>query len=115
MVKKIVVGAHYGLRDWLAQRITAVIMAIFTIAIVVILLKNPSMQYAEWKALFSNQAMRLITFLFFLSLVVHAWIGLRDILMDYIKPTGIRLFLEVAVILSLIAYTAWAIQILWSV
>lgn len=115
MVKKIVVGAHYGLRDWLAQRITAVIMAVFTIVIVVILLKNPSMQYAEWKALFSNQAMRLITFLFFLSLVVHAWIGLRDILMDYIKPAGIRLFLEVTVILSLIAYTAWAIQILWSV
>ncbi|MFP3562496.1 succinate dehydrogenase, hydrophobic membrane anchor protein, partial [Paraburkholderia sp. SIMBA_049] len=26
--KRLVVGAHYGLRDWLAQRITAVIMAV---------------------------------------------------------------------------------------
>ena len=28
--KRIVVGAHYGLRDWLAQRVTAVLMALFT-------------------------------------------------------------------------------------
>lgn len=114
MVGRIVTGAHYGVRDWLMQRVTAVVMVVYTLLLVGIFLKNPAMQYADWKALFSNNAMRLITLLFWFSLFLHAWIGMRDIFMDYIKHTGARLFFEVLVILALVAYAAWAIQILWS-
>jgi succinate dehydrogenase / fumarate reductase membrane anchor subunit len=57
--------------------------------------------------------MRVATLLFFASLILHAWVGMRDILMDYIKPTGIRLGLEVGVILVLAVYAAWTAQILW--
>ena len=59
--------------------------------------------------------MKLATFLFLVSLFLHAWIGMRDILMDYIKPTGVRLGLETAVAVALVAYAGWAVQILWSV
>jgi succinate dehydrogenase / fumarate reductase membrane anchor subunit len=114
MVKRIVVGAHYGLRDWLVQRVSAVVMALYTLLFALILIFAPPVHYGAWRALFANQAMKLATFLFLVSLFLHAWIGMRDILMDYIKPTALRLTLETAVALALIAYAGWALQILWS-
>ena len=114
MVRRVVVGAHYGLKDWLTQRVTALVMAIYTVMFAGILLICPPQHYGDWRALFENQWMRVATFLFFVSLFWHAWIGMRDILMDYIKPTAIRLGLEIVVAVALIAYAGWAIQILWS-
>jgi succinate dehydrogenase / fumarate reductase membrane anchor subunit len=113
MVKRIVVGAHYGLRSFLAQRITAVVMALYTLLILGVLLVAPPPHYGAWKALFAHQWMQLATFVFLVSLFLHAWVGMRDILMDYVKPTGWRLAAQVAVILLLTAYTGWSIQILW--
>lgn len=114
MVTRIVVGAHYGLRDWLAQRVTAVVMVVFTVFFLGVLVTHSPMDFTHWEALFTHGAMRVFTQLFFLSLFYHAWIGMRDILMDYIQPTGARLFLEVAVILTLVGYAIWSISILWS-
>ena len=115
MVKRIVTGAHYGLKDWLAQRITALVMAVYVIVFVGILLVCRPQSYEQWHALFGNQLMRIATFVFFISLFWHAWIGVRDILMDYVKPTAVRLGLETAVVLVLVGYAVWAVQILWSV
>ena len=114
MVKRIVTGARYGLKDWLAQRVTALVMAAYVIFFVGILLICPPRQYEGWHALFSNQWMRIATSIFFISLFWHAWVGMRNILMDYIKPTGVRLGLEIAVVLVLVGYAVWAVQILWS-
>jgi succinate dehydrogenase / fumarate reductase, membrane anchor subunit len=114
MVKRVVVGAHYGLRDWLAQRVTAVVMVVYTIIFFGAVAIQTPLGFPQWKALFTVGAMRVLTLVFFLSLFYHAWIGLRDILMDYIQPTGVRLFLEVLVILTLIGYAIWTISILWS-
>jgi succinate dehydrogenase / fumarate reductase membrane anchor subunit len=114
MVKRIVVGAHYGLKDWLAQRITAVVMAMYIVAFAVLLAVCPPQDHEEWRALFQNQAMRIATFAFFISLFWHAWIGVRDIFMDYIQNTAVRLALESVSVLVLVAYAGWAIQILWS-
>ena len=113
MVNREVSGAHYGLRDWLAQRVTAVVMVIYSVILVVMLLKLPQLDYANWKAMWSAPWMRYATFLFLLSLFVHAWIGMRNIFMDYIKNSGARLTLYALVILALVAYAAWAVQILW--
>jgi succinate dehydrogenase / fumarate reductase membrane anchor subunit len=113
MVKREVIGAHYGLRDWLAQRVTAVVMVIYSVIFLVMLLKLPRFDFPSWKAMWSAPTMRFGTLLFLLCLFVHAWIGMRNIFMDYVKPTGVRLVLYAAVILALIAYGAWAVQILW--
>jgi succinate dehydrogenase / fumarate reductase membrane anchor subunit len=114
MVRRTVVGAHYGLRDFLAQRITAVLMTIYSVLFAGLLVVHGPASQQDWRALFAPQWMRLATLLFFLSLFWHAWIGMRDIFMDYIKPTGLRLACHVAAIVLLIAYAGWAIQILWS-
>jgi succinate dehydrogenase / fumarate reductase membrane anchor subunit len=108
-----VVGAHYGLRDWLAQRITAAIMAVYTLVMLVVFLRNPPSGYGAWKELFAQGWMRVATLLFVVSLAWHAWVGVRDILMDYVKPDGLRLALHVATLLVIAGYVGWAIQILW--
>ncbi len=113
MVDRIVTGAHYGLRDWLAQRITAVVMAVFTLFVAGYLLMQPSFGYDTWSELFSGNVMRSFALLFLLSLFYHAWVGVRDIAMDYVKPTGLRFAVHVLVILALLLYTIWSVQILW--
>jgi succinate dehydrogenase / fumarate reductase membrane anchor subunit len=107
------VGARYGWRDWLAQRVTAVVMVAYTVLVLGIVLWNGGLDYALWKFLFANGAWKVATFVFMLALFWHAWIGVRDIWMDYVKPVGVRLALEVLTVLALVAYAGWAVQILW--
>ena len=111
---RIVVGAHYGWRDWLVQRVSAVVMALYTLLILGLLLWFGGLDYDAWKATFANSLFRLATFVFMLSLLWHAWIGVRNITMDYLKPIPIRLTLQCVVVTLAIAYVGWTIQVLWS-
>jgi len=113
--KRLIVGAHYGLRDWLAQRITAVILVVYTLVLLGWLFALPELTYGSWAGMFASTWMKVLTLLALVSLVWHAWVGVRDIFMDYIKPTGLRLFLLIATIVALAGYAIWAIMILWSV
>ena len=113
MVERVVTGAHYGLRDWLAQRVTAVIMAVYTVILLGVLVSAGPITYAVWQDLFAQGWMRVATLLFAASLAWHAWVGMRDILMDYVKPAGVRLTLEVAVLLVIAGTLGWTVQILW--
>jgi succinate dehydrogenase / fumarate reductase membrane anchor subunit len=113
MVRREVVGAHYGLRDWLAQRVTAVIMAIYTVIILSVVAGVPKMDYEQWRVLWQTPLVRYATLLFMVSLLVHAWIGVRNIFMDYIKAPALRLTLYVVVIGALLWYAAWSVQLLW--
>ena len=108
------IGAHYGWKDWLVQRVTAVVMILYTLGMLGVALYNGGFDYALWQALFANGAFRIAALLFGLAVLWHAWIGMRDIWMDYIKPTALRLALEVATFVVLVAYAAWLAQILWA-
>ena len=107
------VGAHYGTSGFLLQRFTAVIMALYTLGLAVCLLWHAPATYGDWTALFRGPFMRLATMLFFVALLYHAWIGMRDIFMDYVKPMGLRLALQFAVVVALLFYLVWAASILW--
>jgi succinate dehydrogenase / fumarate reductase membrane anchor subunit len=111
--KRLVVGAHYGLRDWLAQRVTAVLMALFTVVVLVQLLMPGEMGYDKWAAIFSAQWMKVLTFTVIVALLVHAWVGVRDIWMDYVKPLAVRLVLQVFTLVWLVGCAGWAIQVIW--
>ncbi len=113
MVNRVVTGAHYGLRDWLVQRVTAVVMAVYSLVVAGYLLMQPSFGYDTWIELFSGNGMRSFSLLFLLSVFYHAWVGVRDIVMDYVKPASIRLLVHVLVILALVLYVIWSVQILW--
>jgi len=115
-VNRVVTGAHYGLRDWLMQRITAVVMLAYTLLFLVALLSLPDTGYDAWKRMLGHGLwgfMPYATFIFLVSLFLHAWVGLRDVLMDYVKHAGLRLALQAIVIVVLVGYAGWALQILW--
>jgi succinate dehydrogenase / fumarate reductase membrane anchor subunit len=107
------VGAHYGVSEWLLQRLTAAIMAAYTVAAFGYVLYRKPASYADWTALFSGNAFRVFTMLFIAALLYHAWVGMRDILMDYVRPTGIRLFAQTLVGATLFFHLIWSASILW--
>jgi succinate dehydrogenase / fumarate reductase, membrane anchor subunit len=111
--KRVVVGAHYGLRDWMAQRVTAVLMAIFTVALIVQVLLPGPMGYKKWAGIFSAQWMKLLTLVVIVALAYHVWVGIRDVLMDYVRPLGARLVLQVGTMVWLVACAGWSVQVLW--
>ncbi len=113
--RRLVVGAHYGVKDWLAQRVTAIVMAIFTVVLLVAFLTGNNFSYEGWAGLFAQQWFKLFALVTLLGLFYHAWVGVRDIWMDYVKSAGLRLFLMLATIFWLLACAAWSVQILWSV
>lgn len=112
--KRIVVGAHYGLRDWLVQRVTAALMVLFTLLVLaqVALTRGP-IGYETWAGIFAPQWMKVITFAVIVALIWHIWVGMRDIWMDYIKPVWLRLSLQVFTLVWLVGCAGWALQVLW--
>lgn len=113
MVNRKIVGAHYGLMDWLIQRITGAVMIAFTLVVAVALTQGVAASYESWRTFMSAGLMRFVSFLFVVSLCWHAWVGVRDIWMDYVQPAGIKLALHVLTLLVLIGYAGWAVQIIW--
>jgi len=114
--KRLAVGAHYGLRDWLAQRVTACLMALFTVILLVqVIFSKGPLNYDKWAGIFHGQCMKFLTFVVIVALLYHAWIGVRDIWMDYIKPVWVRLSLQVLSIVWLVGCAGWAVQVLWRV
>jgi succinate dehydrogenase / fumarate reductase membrane anchor subunit len=111
--KRVVVGAHYGMRDWLSQRVTATLMAVFTVVLLLQVMLGGPLGYDRWAGIFAAQWMKLLTLVVLVSLGWHAWVGIRDVWMDYVKPVGVRLALQVCTIVWLIACMGWAIQVLW--
>ena len=118
--KRLVVGAHYGTIDFIMQRVTAVIMIIYTLFLIVGVLLTPELNYEGWRNLFACKlfgvfpAGQLLVTLFFISLAWHAWIGVRDIWMDYIRAAGLRLALQALTALWLVGSIIYFAQIIWS-
>ncbi|MES2935725.1 MAG: succinate dehydrogenase, hydrophobic membrane anchor protein [Pseudomonadota bacterium] len=111
--KRVVVGAHYGLRDWLAQRVTAVVMILFTAILLVAFLTGNKFNYEGWAGLFAQQWFKIFSFVTFVALFYHVWVGMRDIWMDYVHSLALRLALQVATLMWLIGCAGWTVQILW--
>ncbi|HEU4621066.1 MAG TPA: succinate dehydrogenase, hydrophobic membrane anchor protein [Burkholderiaceae bacterium] len=119
--RRLVVGAHYGVLEFIGQRVTAVVLSLYTIGLAIGLLAAPSpIQYEDWVHLFTWTAFglplgKLFAYLAVLSLAYHTWVGMRDIWMDYIKPTWLRLTILVLTVLWLLGSAVYAAQILWRV
>lgn len=111
---RLVVGAHYGMRDWLMQRVTAVLMAAFTVIVIAQLVfsKGP-IGYDLWAGIFAAQWMKSLTFAVIIAMLWHVWVGMRNIFQDYVKPYAVRFVMHVFAIVWLTACGGWAIQVLW--
>jgi succinate dehydrogenase / fumarate reductase membrane anchor subunit len=112
---RLVVGAHYGIVDWLIQRLTGIVMAVYTVVLLVYFLSGQNFSYEGWAGMFAQQWFKLLSAATFFGLLYHAWVGMRDISMDYCKNVGLRLILQVLFVLWLLVSAVYAVQIFWSV
>ncbi|MCU0841307.1 MAG: succinate dehydrogenase, hydrophobic membrane anchor protein [Thiobacillaceae bacterium] len=106
-------GARRGLNFWLLQRASAVAMAIFLPLFLGLALSRSPLDYAAWRALFSHLAMKIGSLMFIAAVLAHAWIGLREILIDYVHPLAIRLPLYFLFATLYLVCLVWAADILW--
>ncbi len=108
-----VTGSHSGTGWWLVQRFSAVVLLLVGLVLWLAFLQAPPLDYTSWSSLFQKDTIRLLVWLLVASLCLHAWVGLRDVLMDYVKPVSLRLALNLLVIIVLALCTVWATAILW--
>ncbi len=109
-----------GISDWLAQRVSAYVLAVYFVVIVGYLLCNPGLEYAQWKGFMSCTAMQIFSLLALVALAAHAWVGMWTVFTDYVterqmgaKATAIRIFLQTGMAICIFVYVVWGIQILW--
>jgi len=113
--KRLVVGAHFGVGNFLLQRLTALILVVFVAILAVRVVAAGPLDYVAWASLFVPIWMKVLTLVALLALLYHAWIGMKDIWMDYVKPVSVRLTLQTLTALWLLACAVWSVQILWRV
>ena len=104
-----------GLHDWIIQRATAVVLAVYIIYLTGFIFSAETMEFAVWKGLFAQNWFKIFSLLAVASICFHAWIGLWIVSTDYIKPLGLRMVFQVSIILLCFAFLIWGAQILWSV
>jgi len=115
MVKSVLGVNHQALRDWLIQRVSAVMMAVYTLGLSFFFLTHSNMAYYEWHGLFRQNWMKIATLLVISSLLYHAWVGMWTVFTDYIKCAWISWIVQVLVLLGLFACFFETLLILWSV
>lgn len=103
-----------GMRTWLFQRLSAVYIAVYILTLLFWLLTHLPVSYTSWTALFSQPVILITTMLFYAAVFVHAWVGVRDILVDYVKPAGLRFTLLIALAFALLAMSLWVLIVVIS-
>ena len=122
MLIQLLTHQYPGMRLWLSQRLTAVVMAVYIVLLVVLLLivqpfghATWQQNYAAWLEFVSPVWFRLATLLFFMSLFMHAWLGVADVLKDYVFNKTLRAYMQLAVDIVLVGYQFWLMFILWNI
>ena len=101
-----------GSRDWIFQRISAVVLAVYSVVIVGFFLFN-DVNFEAWKGFMLSLPMKLFSLVAILSLVFHAWVGMWTVLTDYVKSSGLRLVIQSLVITAVLVYLFWGAMIFW--
>lgn len=102
-----------ALQPWLVQRLSAVFMLLFLGFVLVHFLVDPPHSYVAWRAWVDQPVVGVGALLFFVALLMHAWVGLRDVTLDYVNPLGVRVAVLALIALALVGAAAWIFRILW--
>lgn len=101
-----------GSRDWILQRISAVVLAFYAVVVIGFFLFN-QVDYNAWHGFMMSLPMKLFSLVAILSLVFHAWVGMWTVFTDYVKSSGLRIVLQAAVIVAVLVYLFWGVMIFW--
>ena len=75
-----------GVKDFMLQRITAVVLTVYSVLVLGFFLLNGEVSYTNFIGFFGNPAMKLASSVAVLATIGHAWVGLWTIGTDYIQP-----------------------------
>ena len=102
-----------GVKDWVIQRFSAIVLAVYAIFIFCFILSHPGISYATWVGFFHNIWIKWFTVLAVLSLIAHAWVGIWTVLTDYVHCAYARASLMIIFVLAFLFYLLWVFEILW--
>lgn len=122
MVGKLNYLHHRGVLDWVIQRASAVLLAIYTIGIIGFLIANPNLEFETWRSLFSSQLVRVFSLVTLLFLCGHMWVGMWTVITDYLTPLQlgsyakpIQSLCQIGIISLIIFYAIWGTFVFWSI
>lgn len=104
-----------GVQDFILVRASAIVLTCYTLFIVGFFLTTPDITFALWQSFWGAITTKIFTFIALVSFMMHAWIGLWQVLTDYVKPAGIRGLLQFSLNLTILAYIAVGFYVLWGV
>ena len=104
-----------GLRSWLLQRLSAVYIAVYIIVAMIALYLQGTPDFTRWQAIFAQPLINIATLLFIFLLLIHAWVGIRDIFVDYVHHIPTRFVLMTLISTMQIMLAIWAFMALYSV
>lgn len=121
MVASVTSLGRNGLYDWMIQRLSAVILALYTLFLLGFLIASPDLQFAQWQGLFAQTWMKVFSLAALISMCAHAWVGMWTISTDYSQKiskehsAAVRFAFQLVCASSLFVYLVWGIDVLWSV
>lgn len=115
MVAKISSFGKNGVHDFVLLRATAIILTLYTIYIIGFAAFGPDITYASWTSFFGSTGTKVFTMLALASILIHAWIGMWQVLTDYIKPHFLRALMQLAIVSLLFVYLFAGFFVLWGV
>lgn len=101
-----------GLRAWVVQRISAVYLALYFVGALLAWIVQRPVTFDAWRAWIAHPAVNIACVLFFIALTLHAWVGVRDVVMDYVRSAAARFVLLAVIAASLLAMFVWSLRIL---
>ncbi len=102
-----------GVRDWIVQRVSAIVLAVYSIVLFAFFVTHGDLDYDTWYGFMMSIPMRLFSIVALLTLVGHAWVGMWTIFTDYVKSSGLRLLLQSLMIIAALSYLVWGVIIFW--
>ncbi len=113
MVANVTSFGRSGVYDWMVQRVSGVVLALYTIFMLWNVLLCSDWTFATWSALFAKTWVKIFSLLALISLGAHAWIGLWTVSTDYLKNGIVRFVFQSGCGLVMFGYFVWGVQILW--
>ncbi|MGL5385418.1 MAG: succinate dehydrogenase membrane anchor subunit [Serratia sp. (in: enterobacteria)] len=113
MVSNVSALGRNGVHDWLLLRASAIVITLYVIYILGFVITAPDITYEIWRGFFATSITKVFTLLTLLSILVHAWVGMWQVLTDYIKPLALRLVLQLAIVVTLLVYLLYGTIVVW--
>jgi len=113
MVSNVTTLGRNGIHDWLLLRASAIVIVLYVIYMLGFVAFGPDITYETWRGFFATSITKVFTLLTLLSIMAHAWIGLWQVLTDYVKSVALRLVLQLVVVVVLLVYLLYGTIVVW--